>query len=480
MERPIVTPSHFYQHSTCPHWLWYDRFGDPARKGDMPELAKKLLDQGVVHEEEYVRTLPVTRVPAGPGSAYEETLALMRAGVDVIYQGSIETAFNGVVWRGKPDLLEKRTGASNFGNHFYVPVDIKSSHSIHKEHQLQLTFYAAILAELQGVRPRETAIVNIDHVRLPFRPSSAHMQKTKAKVAEIVEIMGGKKPPLRLASKCKHSPWFQECIRAAKEANDIALIYDLDQRSMPSLRAEGINTVADAARMDVDALPDIPYSPRAELDRVKLQAQALESDSLHWIARPDIPDAPLKIYFDIEGDPLMDVQYLFGFWIVPPAGSKRAGYYKYFLAETPEGEPAMWQEFLAWVETLPKGQYAVYHYADYERAQTLRMAEEYGSSTAFQEFVSRYVDLLKVVKASVIFPLYFYSIKDIAKSKFLNFSWRNKKAGGAQSIFWYEEWLESGDRRVLQDIVDYNEDDVVATERLHAWLLENGRENRPS
>ncbi len=472
MNRPIVTPSHFYQYSTCPHWLWYDLYGDPKRKGEMPELAKKLLDQGVVHEEEYLETLSVTRVPAGSGNAFEKTLALMREGVDLIYQGSIETEFNGVVWRGKPDLLEKRKGSSNFGGHFYVPVDIKSSHSIHKEHQLQLTFYAAILAELQGVRPREAYIVNIDHERILFRPGTAHMQKTKAKVAEIVEVMGGKKPPPRLASKCKHSPWFQECIRAAEEANDIALIYDLDQRSMPALRAEGISTVKDAARMDVDALPEIPYSPRAELDRVKLQAASLETKKLHWLAKPEIPDAPLKIYFDIEGDPLMDVQYLFGFWIVGD-GEPR---YEYFLAEKPEDEEKMWREFVEWVGTLPKGKYAVYHYADYERAQTLRMALEYGSSPAFEEFVSRYVDLLKVVKASVIFPLYFYSIKDIAKSKFLNFNWRNKKAGGAQSIFWYEEWLEGGDRAVLQDIIEYNEDDVVATERLHAWLLEHGGE----
>lgn len=466
MSLPVITPSLFYQHATCPHWIWYDRFGDMKRKGEVPALAQKLLDQGVVHEAEYVKGLALSPVHAtDPDKAFDATLALMRDGVDLIYQGAIEAEFSGVLWRGRPDLLEKRKGKSRLGNYFYAPVDIKSSHSIHKEQELQLTFYALILDQLQGVRPKDAAIINVDHERIPFQPTAVHAAKTRAKVSEIVKIMGGTKPPLRLASKCKQSPWFKECVRSAEAENDIALIYDLDSRSHPALREAGIRTVDDAARMDVDALPKIPFSTPSKLALIKLQAQSLKTKELRWLARPNIQDAPLKIYFDIEGDPLLDVQYLFGFWIVGD-GEPR---YVRFLAERPEDERRMWNEFLAWTATLPD-QYAVYHYADYERAHTLRMAAEYGSSPAFDRFRSRYVDLLKIVKASVVLPLYFYSIKDIAKSDFLKYKWRHKKAGGAQSIFWYEEWLETGDRKILQNIIDYNEDDVIATAHLHRWL----------
>lgn len=478
--RPVVTPSLFYQHATCPHWIWYDRFGDPSKKGEMPALAQKLLDQGVVHEEEYVRGMSLSKVTsADPAAAAEETLRLMAAGAPVIYQGLIEAEFDGVLWRGRPDLLERRPGASRFGDFSYVPVDIKSSHSIHKEQELQLTFYARILHAVQGTRPRETAIVNVDKVRMVFVPAARHRVKTLALVRDIVAVMGGEKPPLRLASKCKHSPWFAECVRAAEERNDVALVYNLDARSLPALRASGVDTVADAAAMRVESLPKIPFCSRDELARVKMQAQSLQTCELRWLKRPSPPDAPLRIYFDIEGDPLMDVQYLFGFWIDPSSSvghassdsSGQAPYYKYFLAERPEDEARMWREFVDWTATLPEGGFKVYHYADYERAQTLRLAREHGSSPAFERFAAQYVDLLDVVRESVIFPLYFYSIKDIARSKFLNYQWRHKKAGGAQSIFWYEEWLETGDRAVLQDIIDYNEDDVVATAHLHRWLL---------
>jgi len=459
----------FYQYAACPHWIWYDAFGDPARRGEVPALARKLLDQGVVHEAEYVKGLDLSPVAAAdPDSAFKETLALMRQGASVIYQGAIEAEIDGVLWRGRPDLLEKKKGKSSFGDYQYVPVDIKSSHSIHPEQKLQLTFYSIVLEKIQGVRPKRTAIINVDHERIPFYPSAIQYAKTRTTAGEIISILSGTKPPLRLASKCKRSPWFLECVRSARDANDIALIYDLDSRAHPALRAAGINGVDDAAAMDVASLPKIPFCTPTNLERVKLQAQALSSDELRWIGSPTIPDAPLRIYFDIEGDPLLDVQYLFGFWIV---GDNEPHYVR-FLAERPEDEKAMWSQFLSWIETLPD-EYVVYHYADYERSNTLRMAKEYGSSPAFERFASRYVDLLKIVKESVVFPLYFYSIKDIAKSRFLDYHWRHEKAGGAQSIFWYEQWLETGDRKVLQNIVDYNEDDVVATEHLHRWLLEH-------
>ena len=75
MSPTIITPSHFYQYATCPHWLWYDRYGDPARKGELPELAQKLLDQGVVHEFEYVKGLKFEHVTlTNPKKAFEKTL----------------------------------------------------------------------------------------------------------------------------------------------------------------------------------------------------------------------------------------------------------------------------------------------------------------------------------------------------------------------------------------------------------------------
>ena len=451
------SPSLFFQYATCPHWIWRDLYGDQKRKGEMPELAKKLLEQGVLHEEDYIKHLNVVAVDNDSGeAAYVRTQELMAAQTPIIYQGAIRADIDGIRYQGRPDLLE-------YVNGYYRPVDIKNAKDIKQAHWLQLCTYSLILEQMQGVFPSECAIINSEHERLPVTLTELHQSKTKAKIKEILNVRAGYKPPLKLVSTCKQSPWFQECVREAELANDIALIYKLDTRAMGVLRELGIKTVDDAARMDLSRLPKIPFTSQAALRRVQLQAKTLQSKKIHWLNKPTIPDAPLKIYFDIEGDPLLQVQYLFGFWIQP------GGYYNYFVAERPEDEANMWQQVLNWIKSLPND-FRVYHFADYERSRCLGLAKQYGGLDIVEPFVNKFVDLSDIVQASVIFPLYFYSIKDIAKSKFLNYKWRHPKAGGAQSIFWYEKWLETQDRQVLQDIIDYNEDDVIATEYLHNWL----------
>ena len=82
---------------------------------------------------------------------------------------------------------------------------------------------------------------------------------------------------------------------------------------------------------------------------------------------------------------------------------------------------------------------------------------------------SNMIDLNRILQKSVIFPLYFLSLKDVCR--YLGFNWRAEDASGANSVLWFQNWLESGDRKVLQKIIDYNEDDVRATLFLKDWLV---------
>ncbi len=478
----IFTPSLFFQYSRCPHWIWHDYFSDPKDKDKLPELTLKLFEKGVLHEKEYIKDLDFVSVKtADPAKAFEATLTLMQSGSELIYQGEIQYQADDVIYRGRPDLLKKIPGKSKFGNYLYTPIDIKSSKEIDPDQKYQLIIYGIILEQLQGAFPKGMGIINKDKETVLFDPEVKDTEKAIERTNQILDILRGKKPPLKLVSTCKDSPWYKKCVAEAEEKNDIALIYKLDARSHPALRECGINTVADAAKMDVASLPKIPQCSPETLDRIKLQAQSLAAGELKWLAKPQLPTAKLKLFFDIEGDPLLQVQYLFGFWISgdPNFDYAKVGkvkkypeqgkYFLYFLAEQPEQEKEMWDDFIQWLKILPK-EYIIYHYANYEKTWTSKLAENYGGSPEFNNFHSRLFDLETTRKESVIFPLYFYSIKDIAKSKFINFKWRDAKAGGAQSIFWYEKWLEENDPKVLQDIIDYNEDDVRATEILFEWF----------
>lgn len=486
---PVITPHLFIEYSMCPAWVWHDLFTDRSLKGDIPELALKLMEKGVIHEKDYIKDLDFAEVAEiDPKEALAHTLELMKNGAELIYQGEIETEIDGIIWRGRPDLLQKIPGESKFGNWFYIPIDIKSSNDINPDHKYQLAFYAEVLEKIQGKLPHQVAIINKEKQRKIIPVDSELMEKMHTRANQILSIIMGHKPALHYRGGCKQSPWGQMCLQDCEAVNDAALIYNIRESTLEKLREAGYETVKDLAELD----PNRPqYKIAADTwKRIILQAQSLQKNDLIWLAKPDLPETDYPIYFDIEGDPLLGLDYLFGFWLGntptspnPSSGRRGAtlnsssakgrlggdGQFKYFLAPQPEDERKMWLDFLAWLPTLPED-YIVYHYAPYEKIHLDLLEKKYGGSPELNIFKSRLVDLFTVVKNSVIFPLYFYSIKDLAKSRFVNYKWRHQKAGGAQSIFWYEKWLETTDKQVLQDIIDYNEDDVVATEHLLNWL----------
>jgi uncharacterized protein len=457
-----ITGSMFYKYAACPHWLWFDMFGDPKKKRRTPKFAELLMEMGILHEKEVIGRLKYAEV-AGRGNAarFRATLKLMREGAPRIYHGLLMA--DGMV--GEPDIIERRDDrSSDLGAYHYVPIDIKSAEKLTDNHKYQLVFYGELLKKVQGTRPDEGCILNAEAVRLCF-PLREFEQQFHEALEEIGRILAGVRPPPYLSSGCKNSPWFDQCKALAEETSDVTLLYNLKNRTLEKLRANGIRTVEDAARMDVDGLAEDSTSfSKSTLERLALQAGAL-LEKRHFIRRPfEFPDAETEVFFDIEGDPLREVEYLFGFLVRDKGGEER---YEYQLAERPDGERAMWKEFLRWIERLPDG-CPVYHYGTYEKARLTTLERKYGGTKALEGFRERMIDLNEIVKKYVVFPLYFYGIKDIGK--YIGFQRSGKIAGGGESVAFYEDWLTKKDRRKLEAILLYNEDDVVATRFLKDWL----------
>ena len=189
----------------------------------------------------------------------------------------------------------------------------------------------------------------------------------------------------------------------------------------------------------------------------------------HFIKQKmSLPKAETELFFDIESDPLRDVDYLFG---VLEAKKKKQTYHA-FLARTKDEEPEMWQKFMTLIEKYPDA--PIYHYGTFEREVIERFQKRYGiSETAKKALGKNMIDLNERVRPAVIFPLAFYSLKDIAQ--YLGFFWRDEEANGANSVLWFEEYVRSktGKKKLLDRILHYNEDDVLATYHLKQWLAEH-------
>ncbi|NES93081.1 TM0106 family RecB-like putative nuclease, partial [Okeania sp. SIO2B9] len=179
-----------------------------------------------------------------------------------------------------------------------------------------------------------------------------------------------------------------------------------------------------------------------------------------------IVNAPVEIYFDIEAQPDINLDYLHGVLVV----DKRTNTEKFYvnLAENPLDEEFIWYQFLNLVWKYPIA--PIYHFCEYEIQTVKKLAKLYNTPDyLWKPLLKRFVDIHKVVTQTVILPVESYSLKNIAR--WLGFEWRNPEANGAQSVCWYEEWLKTGDRSFLDAIIIYNQDDCYATYYIKEWLL---------
>jgi uncharacterized protein len=464
-KRDVLTASDFFRYFQCPHWPYWERFGNPKDRRRLTAAEEQRLADGLAHEKSIVKkqfgTMREVRVVSAP-TGFQKTLALMKAGAPVIYQGWLMDGD----WIGRPDILERHEGKSVFGNWYYVPIDVKRSHELKKEHLAQLAFYATLLERIQGHFPGEPAIVNGDGERLPAA-IHAFQSEFMDLVQKLNRIRAGEMPdPVYRKACVDTSPWGEACFRLAEERNDIALLFNVDVKKLAALRQAGIRTVQDAAALDVDALEGSASGlTRRALEAVRRQAESLSTLSVIIREPFHDPTHGMEIHFDIESYPPEDVDYLYGFWLCDPSGDR----YHAFTAERPGDERVMWKTFLAWIETLPSD-YTVYHYANYEPSRLTILAKRYGDEANpwLEKFRHQLVDLKELTREHAVFPLHFYSLKAIAK--FLGFTWEGDVQGGGESVLAYERWLKTKRQKILDGIIQYNQEDVRATAYVLNWL----------
>jgi uncharacterized protein len=382
-----------------------------------------------------------------------------------------------------PDLLEARPlpaqagGKSELGDWHYVVYDIQSSLELRDENKFQLVFYSLILERLQGVRPQEAFIIDPNGNTRSFLVDDFVDQfyLTKEKIEKILE---GEKPAPFLKSSCKRTPWYSLCFEGSKECNDVSLIFRISQADQRRLYDIGIKTVSQMADSDVNdlqsRLEDWSFD---KIVRFNNQARALVSGEMLALKKSNFPQVRYEVYFDIESDPTKDIHYLFGLLVKDnESGSVE---YKKFFADGKKEEPLIWKEFLDFLAELDD--FVIYHYAYLERQVFDIFSLKYGASSGLiSKFKENTVDLHEQTVESVVLPLYFYSLKDVAG--YIGYKWDDPEAGGAESVVWYNEWLEtkdpakspSGDRgagdKILKKILKYNEDDVRATMAIKEWL----------
>jgi uncharacterized protein len=186
--------------------------------------------------------------------------------------------------------------------------------------------------------------------------------------------------------------------------------------------------------------------------------------------------SPGDLFFDFEGNPFWDrdgsLEYLWG--ILEARRSFTA-----LWATDRASERAAFETFAdlvhARLERFPG--LHVYHYAAYEVTALKRLMGRYGTrEDALDDLLRRgvFVDLYKVVRNGLRASRRGYGLKEL--EAFLDFERRAEVKDGGTSIVMFEEWMQTREQRLLDEIAAYNEEDCVATLLLRDWLLERRAE----
>ena len=276
-----------------------------------------------------------------------------------------------------------------------------------------------------------------------------------------------------LAAACKLCHWHSHCKRELETSNDLTLIAELGRAKRDAMVVE-IQTVAELAGCDSTrfmrgkktVFPGIgPDTLLKFQERAKLLTSLGAVPYLKKSIQLPVPEK--EVYFDIEADPMRDVVYLHGF-IERLQGQEDTTKFVSFFANSnaTNDEEAVFRD--AWIYLNARiVDSTIYYYSPYERTAYKKLAEKYPTVCSVADVENLFalpamIDLyLDIVKSSTEWPTYDQSIKTLAQ--YLGFQWRDTHPSGAASIEWYHRWTETRDDAIKRRILEYNEDDCLAT-----------------
>lgn len=465
----------------CPHRVTLDLFGNYKDRDPVSPFVQLLWDKGSAFEKEVIEGLETafTDLSKFKGEEKERmTREAMERGDNLIYSGRI-TAGDLV---GEPDILRRH-------GKFYIAGDIKSgageegaseeSEGKPKKHYaVQLALYTDILERLGGsggrcpfvwdIHGEEVAYDLNDPQGVRNRESLWDLYETCMGEARAISLKSIKTLPA-LAANCKLCCWRTLCKKEVKESEDLTLIPELG-RGKRDVMIASIRTVSDLANADISGLikgKKTLFPGIGPDSLLKFQARAkllIQPDGRSYIKKEfTLPNAETELFFDIETDPMRDICYLHGF--IERRGSSER-YVSFFTdSPTPEDEEQAFAQ--AWEYIQSSRPCAIYYYSPYERTVWRKLRERYPHVMTEEQLHELFspetaVDLYNhVIKPCTEWPTNDHSIKTLAY--YLGFKWRDPDPSGAASIEWYHRWIESGDQAIHQRILEYNEDDCIAT-----------------
>ncbi|MFM6278297.1 MAG: TM0106 family RecB-like putative nuclease, partial [Dolichospermum sp.] len=369
--------------------------------------------------------------------------------------------------------LVKQPGKSRFGNWNYVPVNIELGKRPKQEYQVVIAFHAQVLATVQGIILEKAGLILRNKDKTHLVDLDKWIPQMLDILNEYTQVIDAANPPEVFISrqKCNLCHWYNHCYGIAQAQQHLSLLPGVTPIRYTQLQNLDITSLEALARTQPSTLENLTGFDSNIAGKLVIQAQSVLTKqplTLPGLCSPEYLTfvAPIELYFDIEAQPDLNLNYLLGVLVVDRIANTEQFYS--FLAETPDQEQLIWQQFLALVSQYPQA--PIYHFCAYEVDTVQHLGKLYRTPyNELRSVLNRLVDIYEQLVKSVALPIDSYALKTIAR--WLGFEWREQEANGAKCIYWYDQWLETGDRTLLSIIQEYNEDDCRATRTVKDWLV---------
>ncbi|MEO3705319.1 TM0106 family RecB-like putative nuclease [Trichormus azollae] len=474
----LINAELLLQYQRCKRRPFLETHGDYNQRDVSHELLVKVQQDKLTHQQSVLENLEYHQpnFPSGNWQAgAAATIELMQQGVNIIHRGVLLANYaEKYTLLSRPDLLVKQPGISSFGDCVYVPVDIQLGKRLKQEYQVIAAFHAEIVGGLQEVsldtawlilRNKDlTYVVDLDKWTPP-------MLEILAEYVQVIE--SPEAPEVFIArQKCNLCHWYNHCYEIAQSQQHLSLLPGVTPIRYTQLQALSTTTLEALVNTSPSTLENLVGFDTEVASKLIVQAQST------FTKRPLILPyalpiknltftAPIEIYFDIEAQPGLNLNYLLGVLVVDRQRNTEKFYS--FLAETATQEEFIWQQFLDLVWQYPQA--PIYHFCAYEVDTVKKLGRLYRTPhSSVSSVLKRFLDIYEQLTRSVALPIESYALKVIAR--WLGFEWRDPEATGAKCIYWYDQWLETGDHTLLELIQRYNEDDCRATLTVKNWLVD--------
>lgn len=503
----LITDKQLLLYQRCQRRAFLDRYGDSSLQDPPSDFLLKLMQDSSAYQNSILSDYPYSKLEPFFGDwelGARKTLELMQQGVERIYQGVLLKSERINLWNiiasdstieikllSSPELLIKQPGASKFGNWVYVSQDIKLGKRPKLDYQIVAAFHAYLLEDIQESQPETGWLILRDKP-----PYAVNLEQRLPQMHQVLRdylkmVLSQDEPEVFIArQKCNLCQWYSYCLDVARSQNHLSLIPGVTPSRYQKLKELNVTTVETLAQATPEQLEVYPeFAEGVALQIIKQAESNLESkaikrqeefmsfeenfisgyglDNFTEVYQNKLKKFPVELYFDIEAQPELNLDYLHGILVIDRMSNQQKFYP--FLAEIQSQEELIWKQFLELVWTYPIA--PIFHFCDYEPKTIKRLATMYNTPDYWwKPVLKRLIDLHAKMTETVTLPVESYALKPVAK--WLGFEWRDPKANGAQSVCWYEQWLKTGDRKLLDAIVQYNEDDCRATFHIKEWLTD--------